>query len=71
MHTCLLSRPAATAVRFRWADSAMVKPQFITAAMLALSLAIQAPAQDKASPTQERAIAAIKKMGGSVRVDPK
>ena len=35
----------------------MMKPQFITAAALILASAVQAPAQDKAKPTREQAIA--------------
>ena len=46
-----------------------MKTQFITAAMLVLALAVQAPAQDedaKRSAAEKKAIAAIKKLGGRV-----
>ena len=39
--------------------------------ILVLVLTAQAAAQDKAKPTQEQAIAAIKKVGGTVTVDEK
>jgi len=50
-----------------------MKIHCITAAMLVLAVAVQAAAKDKAKPasTQKQAIAAIKKLGGSVTVDEK
>ena len=46
-----------------------MKPQSI--GILVLVLTAQAAAQEKAKPTQEQAIAAIKKLGGSVTLDEK